>query len=556
MNTPYVRQTLGKCLTGCLIGLVCTASAAPIFRADKNYPNLGLRIRVLGNSAPEPLAMYKTYTYTFTRGEETFKRDMFDPHELWYATQHAGQWRDEANNLLILGRPTQLFPSFPAEQKHVLREDFDKAMADPTMVFDPTNSEALVTWVKAFASCTPKTPEPLRIQSFSLATAIFFPVEESSTLVYAFRVKIRKITGQTAVSDWFCAVIKIADGTLKSRVRKDFEAQFLASVTALPQTGAVATAGVQPKALNIAPASGKTPAAVIPDHPSRTAARKSIANMKDWWYAETPEYIFLSNIRNTTGKSLVKELQAAMPALRGAFAKLIPPFETTADVSVVRICETEEEYKQYVGKSIEWSIGVWNPSQRELVILSQGKDKEKTMDIIKHEGFHQYLFYACNMIENATWFNEGHACFFETATVDSKGRVEIPENARVRHLLENLDTAARNIPKVIRLSHSDFYGKTEEQRSLNYTTSWALIYFLRKGAPSERLTAYASILDTYLKTLATTKDADAATTAAFDGVNMSKLQNDFTNFWKRGRVAAHRYDPLADKKPPTVSPSK
>jgi len=178
------------------------------------------------------------------------------------------------------------------------------------------------------------------------------------------------------------------------------------------------------------------------------------------------------------------------------------------------------------------------------------------MDIIKHEGFHQYLFYACNMIENATWFNEGHACFFETATVDSKGRVEIPENARVRHLLENLDTAARNIPKVIRLSHSDFYGKTEEQRSLNYTTSWALVYFLRKGAPSERLTAYASILDTYLKTLATTKDADAATAAAFDGVNMSKLQNDFTNFWKRGRVAAHRYDPLADKKPPTVSPSK
>ena len=547
MKKPYVRRTLGRCLAGSLIGFVCAVSAAPTFHSDKNYPNLGLRLRVLGNSAPEPLAQYKTYTYTFTRGEESFKRDMFDPFELWYATQHAGQWRDEAKNLLILGRPTQLFPSFPSEPKHVLREDFDKAMAEPALVFDPASPDALATWIKAFASCTPKAPETLRTQSFSLASALFFPVEESSTLVYAFRVKTHKPNGQTAPSDWFCAVLKIADGTLKSKVRKDFETQFLANVAALPQTGA-AVAGVQPKALTVSPASGKTPAAVIPDHPSRSAARKSIANMKDWWFAETPEYIFLSNIRSATGKSLVKELQADMPVLRGAFAKLIPPFETATDVSVVRICETEEAYKQYVGKSMEWSIGVWNPSRRELVILSQGKDKEKTMDIIKHEGFHQYLFYACSMIENATWFNEGHACFFETATVDGKGRVEISENTRCRHLLENLDAAARHIPKLIHLSYSAFYGGTEEQRSLNYTASWALVYFLRKGAPAERLTAYASVLDTYLKTLATTKDADAASTAAFEGINMTKLQDDFTNFWKKGRGTARRYDPFAEKK--------
>ena len=547
MIKPCVRRAPGVCLASCLVGFVCTVAAAPSFHSDRNYPNLGLRIRVLGNSSPEPLAQYKTYTYTFTRGAETFKRDMFDPLELWYATQHAGQWRDEAKNLLILGRPTQMFPPFPAEPKHVLREDFDKAMADPALAFDPARPDALAAWVKAFASCTPKTPEPLRTQSFNLATAVFFPVEESATLVYAFRVKTRKPDGQTAPSDWFCAVIKIADGTLKSKVRKDFETQFLANVTAIPQTGAAA-AGVQPKALNVSPASGKTPAAVIPDHPSRTAARKSIANMKDWWFAETPEYIFLSNIRNTTGKSLVKELQANMPVLRGAFAKLIPPFEDTTDVSVVRICETEEAYKQYVGKGMEWSVGEWNPGRRELVILSQGKDKEKTLDIIKHEGFHQYLFYACSMIENATWFNEGHACFFETAVVDGKGHVEIPESARARHLLENLDAAARHIPKLIHLSYSAFYSGTEEQRSLNYTASWALVYFLRKGAPSERLTAYASLLDTYLKTLAATKDADAATAAAFQGVNMTRLQEDFTAFWKKGRVTARRYDPLAEKK--------
>ncbi len=538
------------CLAAGLGGWALTASAAPSFRSDKNYPNLGLRIRVLGNSAPEPLAQFKTYTYTFTRGAETFKRDLFDLRELWYATQHAGQWRDDAGNVLLLGRPTHLLPVITSEMKHVSREDFDKAVAEPAVLFDPANAEALTAWVKDFAECTPKTPETLRLQAFNLAAAVFFPVEESSTLVYAFRVKTRKPNGQTEPSDWFCAVIKIADGTLKSKVRKDFETQFLANVASVPQTGAAA-AGVQPKALNATPSAlgNKESAAAIPDHPSRTAARKSIANMKDWWFAETPEYIFLSDIRSATGKALVKDLQATMPVLRGAFAKLIPPFDTATDVSAVRIYEDREAYKQYVGKSIEWSAGVWMPMRRELVIQSQGKDKALTLNIIKHEGFHQYLFYATSMIENAAWFNEGHACFFETSEVDAKGRVEIPENERVEHLLRNLEAAARQLPKLIHVGYSGFYSGTEEQRSLNYSTAWGLVYFLRKGVPSEKLTAYEKIIDTYLKTLATTKDADAATTAAFDGINMTKFQEDFTDFWKKGRNSAKRYDPFAEKKP-------
>ena len=534
-----------------VFGLACALAApawsAPSFHSDKNYPNLGLRIRVLGNSEPEPLPQAKTYTYTFTQGENSFKKDLFDPLELWYATQHAGQWRDEAGNLLILGRPTRLLPEFKGELKHVEREAFDQAMADASTAFDPASNAALAAWIKAFAHCTPKTPEPLRLASFNLAAAAFFPVEESSMLVYAFRVKTRSPSGPSAPSDWYCAVVKIGDGTLKSKVRKDFEAQFLANVSAVPQSGAGA-GGVQPKALTPATTPDKkAPAAAIAETPSRTAARKSIANMKDWWYAETPEYIFLSNIRSATGKSLVKELQANLPVLRSAYAKLIPPFQEVADVSVVRICETEETYRQYVGKEMEWSVGVWNPSRRELVILSQGKDKDKTLEIIKHEGFHQYLFYATGMIEPSTWFNEGHACFFETAEVDGKGHVDIPENARVRHLLENLGPAAQLLPRLLHLGHSEFYSGSNEQRSLNYTTAWALVYFLRKGAPAEKQTAYASVLDTYLKALGSTKDADAATTAAFANIKMARLQEDFTEFWKRGRGTARRFDPFAAK---------
>lgn len=503
--------------------------SAPSFRADKNYPEIGLRMRVLGGSVPEPLPTHKTYTYTFTRDGESYKQDRFDAYELWYATQNVGQWRDNAGNVMIIGRASRLLPRIEMDTKHVPRDAFETAMADPATEFDPENNASLTAWVTDFSGCTPLQPENLRT-GFNLTHALFFPVEEAFTLVYAFRAKTRLPNGKTMPSDWFCVVVKIDDGTPKSKTRKDFETQFLANVAALPRSSLPAAAtktAIKPPV---------PPTANIPEHPSRTAARKSIANMKGWWYAETPEYIFLSDIRSAAGKALVRDLQKNMPVLRNAFMRLIPPFTDNTDVSVVRIYQESEAYKQYVGESHEWSVGLWSPMRRELVILAQDKEREQTMNVITHESFHQYLFYACNMIPNAVWYNEGHACFFETAQVGSRGRVRINENSRVNHLGRNLDAATALLPKLLQYDYNGFYNGSDEQRDLNYTTAWALIYFLRRGVPEEKLEAYAGILDAYLKNLATTKDAAAATAAAFENIDMPRFQKAFANFWRRNSI--------------------
>ena len=158
------------------------------------------------------------------------------------------------------------------------------------------------------------------------------------------------------------------------------------------------------------------------------------------------------------------------------------------------------------------------------------------MRVITHESFHQYLFYACSMIPNAVWYNEGHACFFEAAQVGSRGRITISENSRANHLGRNLDAAAALIPKLLKYEYNDFYKSSKEQRTLNYTTAWALIYFLRRGVPEEKLDAYAGILDVYLKNLATTKDAAAATAAAFENIDLPMFQKAFANFWRRNSI--------------------
>lgn len=268
--------------------------------------------------------------------------------------------------------------------------------------------------------------------------------------------------------------------------------------------------------------------------------------MKDWWFAETPEYIFLSDIRSNAGRALVRELQTDMPALREAFARLVPPFETTSDTSVVRVYEDRDAYKRYVGKDMEWSSGAWIPMRRELVILAQENDREKTLTIIRHEGFHQYLFYACGMLPNAPWFDEGHASLFESVSVDRRGRVEIGEGARCNRLIGRLDAATALIPRLIRMDHAAFYDGADDQRDLNYSTAWGLVYYLQKGAPARKQAAYAGVIPAYLTTLASEKKPDAATAAAFAGIDMTALQRDFSDFWKKWRQAARRYDPLED----------
>ena len=518
-----------------------SVAAAPAFRTEQNLPQLGLRLRILARASPEPLAPVETFTYTATRGEESFRRDLYDPRELWYETQHAGQWRDEDGNLLILGKPTHLLPAVPSDIPHVAREDFEKALNLPGVAFAPDSLKSLTTWVYAFAGSRPTTSEVLRLPPGGVFRAVQFTLQNPATLAYAFQVAQRQPDGRTGPSPWLVTVVRVADGTPKERVQRDFEAQFLANVSSIPLAGAGSVGGVRTRDLSaVRPAV----AAEGAEHPSRLAARKSIANMKDWWFAEAHGYIFLSDIRGSTGKYLIRDLQANLPALRKAFARLVPPLESSDEISVVRIFEDASAYRQYVGPDMEWSIGAWIPMRRELVVLSQDKEKEQTMEIIRHEGFHQYLSHASGLREHALWFNEGHACFFESAQVDRTGQVSLPEGDRVEALIANLPAAAQFLPMVLRANWKEFYQGSEETRRLNYTTAWALVYFLQKGAPASGLKQYQAVLPTYLDVLKTTGDAGQATAAAFRDIAMDRLQQDFVDFWKRGRGAARRYDPL------------
>ncbi|MBP5227227.1 MAG: hypothetical protein J6336_07570 [Kiritimatiellae bacterium] len=531
------------CLLFCLVAAYHTYGSLT-FRMEKDYPAVGLHLKLLAGGEPEPIAQPKIYSYTFTIDDVSTNHDLFDPRELWYATQHAGQWRDTSNNLMILGHITHQKPDVPtAAGPHVERKAFDEAMETDAAALDPNDDGQLLKWLTLFTGQTPKPFQKLKTP-FKLSEVRFYPLPDETTLAYLFRLKGHSASGAITASDWYCIVIAIADGTPPAKVRTEIETKFFPSVAPISRAAAINARRNTKELKAFTPGSRKPNA--IPDHPSRETAKKSIANMDGWWFAETPDYIFLSDVRSALGKRLVQTLQNTMPAYRKALVKLVKPYSETEEVHVVRIFENADDYKRHVGESHEWSSGLWDPGHRELVILSGGKDASDTMEIIRHEGFHQYLFYASDMIPNAMWYNEGTACFCEGVKIDNRGKVTFGESAnRAAHVDQELDKVVRAIPDVINLDYNGFYAKSRDRLLLNYSTAWALIYFLQKGAPSNRrYAAYTSILPTYRKALLETKDCAKATEAAFEGIDMKALQSAFADFWKRGRNNARRYDPL------------
>lgn len=498
-----------------LLAVASGAAAAPSFRVERAYPNLGLRMRMLAEADPEPLKPPHIFFYERVaqrNGEAVRTRfEAYDPHALWFATQHGGQWRDAKGNRLVLGRADRQCPVFAAP--HVTREAFDRALAAVERV-DPASRVAVVAWVRAFANVPLGEPELLKAKPFGPPAVLFFPHQDPQCLVYAFRPR-GSIAGRPA--GWYAAILTVADGTPAARARDLFEQQFLATVAA----GGSGTANAV-GATTLAPASGARRAG-DDDHPSRDAARRSIANLKDWWSADLPGYIILSDIRSSAGRRLISDLQRQLPHLKTAFERLVPPRAANRDVHVIRIFEDPGHYRAYVGEARAWSAGIWEPGRRELVLLFRGEQRAaETMSVIFHEGFHQYLHYAYEMKEAPVWFNEGHACLFEAAGMGPRGSVALRESAsRTRLILADIDAAAERLPQILQMSYDQFYGGGDEFRNLNYAVAWGLVYYLRKGATLRRNSRDAQLLSAITRSVTTGEDPRAAAAAALAFIDLS-----------------------------------
>jgi hypothetical protein len=519
-------QILNKILI--LLFLAISLEATPNFQVDRSYPNLGLRMKTLASSNPEPLSQLTIYTYVYTKGNESKKVNMYDPFEIWYMDQHKGQWRDKNGNLFIIAQPKNLRPYF--NSKHILVEHYQKAIDSGKFDIDMNRTTSLKAWVEDFAQVGVTKFEPTKARSFALQKSTFISTTDPNTLVYTFTLK-PKVLNKTP--ETYVAILKIFDNSSPLKTRQNFENQFLKTIKTIPEKSSY------PKNYTVGTRNKKTE-----DKGTSAVVEESIENMDGWWSQRVDDYIFITDLKDYNGKKLITFLQYTMPAIRKAFQKAIPPLKPISDTSVIRIFEKPSGYRNHLDIIGQWTSGVWQPSKRELTVLYQKKDQDKTIEVIVHEGLHQYMFYATDMISTSPWFNEGFACFFQTAQVVDRGRrVLVPEQKKfATFVYKNKEIVANHIPALLTKSYEQFYEPNTRQ--LNYATAWSIIYFLQKDRSTTHK-LYEHIIPKYLKALQQEKDFNKATAIAFRNINIDTFKEDFIRFWEKQRFKANRYTPFS-----------
>ncbi|HCE46837.1 MAG TPA: hypothetical protein DET40_25095 [Lentisphaeria bacterium] len=148
-----------------------------------------------------------------------------------------------------------------------------------------------------------------------------------------------------------------------------------------------------------------------------------------------------------------------------------------------------------------------SPSERG----SASDKRERLIDVVFHEAFHQYIFYVADEYAAAVWFNEGNACYFQGIDFISGEKAKIEPTSRCAKMKEIAVSGKIKVEDFIQMKHVDFYAK----RDTSYPFSWGLMFFLHKGAPVMKdKNKYSEIPGKYFSALLELRDGDKATAKA------------------------------------------
>ena len=495
-------RSLGLCLMEAFAVFVASAAVPVLKNAPETAGNAGIKVRPLQGGQVVQAVAPKAMFYRFNRGEERWQETHFDVLEFWRAAQRGCQWKDRKGNELIVASILAPFPSFEAD--HAKREDIEAKMAETADAFKDASDEMLASWVSTYSGTDVGVAALKETSVSSLDAVRTVDFGKANRAAVLFKMKF---------GGWHYAVFSFAQPAKPADVARLLK-QFLSAVVAT-KTGT-------------------------------TSAKEG-----RWLTLKVPGYVFKTDLSESQAKAFVKNTGRLMEAMQAAYRRYVSPTKKLGE-STIRVFSKHEEYDDYVsratGKEANTTIGLWSPSHEELLVLDMGNSaREETAKILRHEAFHQYLFYATGGEHHAVWFNEGHACFFENVQYDAKkNAVRVIDDSRNRwpgNVGGDPAKFAALVPKVLMLDYAAFYAGTLQEVNDRYSAAWAAIYFLQKGAPAlAEFAAYRKVLPTYRKAISEGADANEATRQAWDTVKGRDFAADFLKFWNK-RTAAKNYEP-------------
>ena len=215
--------------------------------------------------------------------------------------------------------------------------------------------------------------------------------------------------------------------------------------------------------------------------------------------------------------------------------------QEVAKTSVVRLCATEDQYYSYGGP--HGSAGYWNFVAQELVLfVDKVGGVRGTWAVLNHEAFHQYIFYFYGNISPHSWYNEGTGDFYSGYEYKNK-RFTLKKfdwrTGTIQEALRNSKPDGKKfyvpLHEFVRMTQREYYGETKFNTGPreNYAQGWSFIYFLRTGKKNNAKgwnPKWDSILDTYLRALASSGKLDQAVEQTFTGIDFDELERAWIDY--------------------------
>lgn len=529
-----------------------TAAAIPRFSEEIALPSAGIAFHGMSGAVQKPVKPPQVRRWRWTRGEEEWFDERSDATELWRSAQTIGTWEDRKGNELLVARASALLPAALSEKGDVTQEEFAAAFSSGDNEILPTaSSETLSAWIEQWTGYAPEEkPQLLPIHPSRLAKVWEFRFSDPSLKAWIVRLNTAQAGSRKTPRNWFAFVLKLAIAPRPGDIRqidRTLRSDLLGSISATGLAAAAAAAEQDAKMRVRTPMRGEGEP-IMDDR--RAQAHASIEALDEWWHMDSEHYVVLSDAPG--GVRAADSLLSMLETLRKHYTAAVPPFRRTIEsTSVIRIFRRDEDYLAYLADSnLEMNpadtSGLFSGSRRELVIRPTVRGSTQDLgSVVRHEGFHQYIFSAWAGIRPSTWFNEGYAEFFASWKPKTDGKFEWTETGWEINTLERMAADEKldwtqMLRFILLADQASFYNPPVFRSSSNsYALAYGIVYFLVRGAPFVRNKPYADILPTYIATMEETGDATQATLNAFrlgnqgsDTDFLERFAKDMRTFYK------------------------
>jgi hypothetical protein len=126
--------------------------------------------------------------------------------------------------------------------------------------------------------------------------------------------------------------------------------------------------------------------------------------------------------------------------------------------------------------------------------------------VLRHEAFHQYIFYAIGEFSPHDWFNEGYGDYFSGAVVHpNTGRVRHidPSSWRIHRAKDMCELGEGFLPleKILKAERAEFYNRS--RIADYYAGAWSFIYFLKESKEAQEHPQWSKLLQVYFDAVKT-----------------------------------------------------